>query len=171
MTHRCSILVQSRFLAHLAFLIICLPGVIGASSIASEANVLPQNFKASVGGFLGTTSVELREGALYYSLTYATQKTETVMVTPTVQQWREFRRALDEVNVWQWGTNYPNPGGVYDGTQWSLDIQYYDRALKTRGDNNFPGRKGKRSGSPKATKAFSAYTTAVKRLLGGKEFQ
>jgi len=46
-------------------------------------------------------------------------KDQAVKVTPTDQQWREFRRALDNVSIWQWRTNYPEPG-FCDGTQWSL---------------------------------------------------
>jgi len=145
--------------------------VITSPSFAAETNAAPQSFRASIGGFLGVCySVELREGSLYYLAADAPQKAQTLKLTPTSQQWREFRRALDDVGVWQWRTNYPNPG-VYDGTQWSLEIRYGDRTLKTQGSNNFPGRAGKPSGSPKETKAFSAYAAAVKRLLGGKEFQ
>ena len=145
--------------------------MIATSSCGAETNAVPKSFKASIGGFLGPRySVELRQGTLSYSAANGSRKTALKEVVPTAEQWREFRRFLDRINVWQWHTNYPNPG-VDDGTQWSLDIQYPDRALKTQGDNNFPGREGKANGSPKMTKPFGSYTAAVKKLLDGLEFQ
>jgi hypothetical protein len=154
-----------------AMVFVCLGAIIPNSSVAAETNNVPESFTATIGGFFGTSyGVELRDGSLFYSVTSGSQKSKTVTITPTTQQWQEFRRALDDVKIWQWRTNYPNPG-VFDGTQWSLSIQYHARTLKTQGCNNYPGRTGKPNGSPHVTKEFSAYTAAITRLLGGKEFQ
>lgn len=142
------------------------------SSLAAETNTIPQSFRTSIGGFLGATySVDLRDGILYYSAADGRKTNQASKIIPSTQQWREFRRALDGVSIWGWRTNYPNPGGVYDGTQWSVEIRYSDRSLKAGGDNSYPGRGGKPSGSQKSTKAFSAYTAAVSKLLGGKDFR
>lgn len=163
--------MNRRIAIQLVAAIISLRAVALCSSFAAETNAAPQSLRTSIGGFLGTSySVELRDGSLYYSAADGARKTQPIRITPSAQQWREFRRALDGLGIWQWRTNYPNPG-VYDGTQWALEIRYSDCSLKTQGDNNFPGRGGKPSGSPTGTKAFSAYTTAVRKLLGGKEFR
>src|SRR5437667_1580778 len=112
---------------------------IAAPAFAGQTNAVPEKFTASIGGFLGATyGVELQDGNLLYSAAYAPRKTTSIKITPTAQQWREFRRALDEISIWQWQTNYPNPGGIYDGTQWALEIKYQDRTLRTQGNNNFP---------------------------------
>ncbi len=153
-------------------LLLMVSAVALCSTFAAGTNTIPQRFRSSIGGFLGATyNVEFRDGLLYYLAAEGLKKNQPVKITPSVQQWREFRRALDDLNIWQWRTNYPNSRGVRDGTQWSVEIEYSDRFLKTQGDNNFPGRGGKPSGSPSYTKAFSGYTTAVRKLLGGKEFQ
>ena len=142
------------------------------ATFAAETNTIPQGFRTSIGGLLGTTySVEFRSGVLHYSAADGLKTNQVVQVTPSAQQWREFRRALDDLDIWQWRTNYPNSRGVRDGAQWSVEVAYSDRSLKTQGNNNFPGRGGKPSGSPAYTKLFSGYTAAVSKLLGGKEFQ
>jgi len=152
-------------------MVVIVSAVALCSSLAAETNSIPQSFRTSIGGFLGAAySVEFRDGILYYSAADGPKKSPPVKITPSAQQWQEFRRALDNLRIWQWHTNYPNPG-VYDGTQWSIEIQYSDCSLRAQGDNNFPGRGGKPSGSPKGTKVFSTYTAAVSKLLGGKEFR
>lgn len=152
------------------FLLFAAP-VIGAD----ERSQVPTRFTAGIGGFLGASySVELRDGALLYTSYTALeggrreQKQETL--TPTAAQWRDFRRTLDALKVWQWRTNYPNHG-VSDGTQWTLDIAYADRSLTTRGDNNYPDGTRKPSGSDNSTKTFKRYLAAIRKLLGGKNFE
>ena len=68
--------MNTRILNRVASVIVCLGAVIPTSSFAAETNAVPESFKASIGGFLGTCySVELREGSLYYSAAYPPQKT------------------------------------------------------------------------------------------------
>ena len=162
---------MSASIKYLALLIVSLGTGLSTKALGAETNFFPRNFTASIGGFFGTTySVELREGALFYFAADAPDKAVSAKVTPTAKQWREFRRSLDEIKIWQWRTNYSNPA-VRDGIHWSLDIEYDDHELKTGGSNSFPGRGGKQTGCSEQTRAFSAYTAAVKRLLGGKGFQ
>jgi hypothetical protein len=141
---------------------------------ADERSQVPTRFTVGIGGFLGASySVELRDGALLYT-SYTSpeggrrnQKQETL--TPTAAQWRDFRRTLDDLKVWQWRADYPNHG-VSDGTQWSLDIAYADHSLTAHGDNNYPDVTGKPNGSSDSTKTFNRYLAAIKKLLGGKSF-
>ena len=144
-------------------------------SLAGEPDVMPKKFSAIIGGFLGSThSVELRDGALRYiekKPTSAGNGTlSSATFTPTLEQWQEFRKSLDELNVWQWHSDYPS-GGVKDGTQWSLEIAYTDHVLKSHGDNNYPDASGKPNGKPEPTKDFSRYLAAIKKLIGGRRFE
>ena len=151
--------------------IACLRMLVGASSLAAEPDPAPKRFTAFVGGFLGPCyAVELRDGVLLHSATNTAEKVQFLKITPAPEQWREFRRSLDKLKVWQWRAEYPDPG-VCDGTQWSLEIEFADRVLTSHGSNNFPSAGGKPSRTPEVTKEFAAYQTAVTRLLGGKEFQ
>jgi hypothetical protein len=134
----------------------------------AETNGVPKILEAHIGGPQGPVfSINLREGVLLYSQERG--GAAPVRVTPTGQQWRQFRRSLDVINVWHWRTNYPNPSFIRDGTQWSLKIQYADRTLATQGDNNFPGLGGTPSGKPETTEAFAAYRAAITNLVG-REF-
>ena len=91
-------------------------------------------------------------------------------MAPTETQWVEFRRTLDELKVWRWRTEYPS-NGIVDGTQWSLDIAFADRGIKTHGSNSYPDDAGKSNGEPEPTEAFKRYLEAVRKLTGGKSFQ
>lgn len=139
---------------------------------AAEPSPAPRQFSASIGGFLGPTyQLEWRDGTLTYtSFSPGQTKPKRAKVTPTAAQWREFRQALDDLKVWQWRAAYPSRG-VQDGTQWALEITYADHAIKTRGDNNYPGANGKPNDDPNATKSFNRYLDAVTKLIGGKTFR
>ena len=136
-----------------------------------EPSVVPVHLIARIGGFLGSSySVELKGGSLTYTASGRGQTNVRHMtITPTDAAWREFRQTLDELKVWQWQNDYPR-GGVVDGTQWSFEIAYSDRALKSQGDNNYPDAAGKPTGKPEFTPVFNRYLDAIKRLIGGKDF-
>ena len=138
---------------------------------AGEPEENPQKLSARIGGMLGATfRVELSGRTLEYSVTRRRETSAPVKVTPTAEQWREFRKALDEVIVWRWKSDYLNRR-VMDGTQWSLDIAYADRSIKAAGSNSYPDDKGKANGQPQFTPAFARYLAAVEKLLGGKTFK
>jgi hypothetical protein len=63
-------------------------------------------------------------------------------IQPSVEQWQNFRRTLNRLDVWCWQRNYSDPA-VCDGTSWSAEIAYSDRSLVSSGDNCFPGRDGR----------------------------
>jgi hypothetical protein len=138
---------------------------------AAEPSAVPTHFVARVGGFLGSTySVELKDGTLTYTVSGRGQtNVRHATITPTETDWREFRQTLDELKVWHWQSDYPR-GGVVDGTQWLFEIVYSDRALKSRGDNNYPDASGTPTGKPEFTPVFNRYLGAIKKLVGGKDF-
>jgi hypothetical protein len=138
---------------------------------ASETSTVPTRFVARIGGFLGSSySVELNGGTLTYTASGRGQTNiRHTTITPTDAAWREFRKTLDELKVWQWQKDYPR-GGVVDGTQWLFEIAYSDRTLKSRGDNNYPEADGKPTGKPELTPIFNHYLGAIKKLIGGKDF-
>jgi len=143
-------------------------------SFATEPVIIPKKFSAVIGGFLGSTYiVELRDGALHYTAKRETSVgygESSTTLTPTLHQWQEFRKSIDELNIWQWRADYPSQG-IQDGTQWSLEIAYPDHALETHGDNNYPDASGKPNGKPDSTKTFDRYLAAIKKLIGGRSFE
>jgi hypothetical protein len=117
-----------------------------------------------------TYEVQLQEGGLQYTRLGGGQKPRHVRVRPTIEQWREFRRELDGIGVWRWRAHYSSPG-VSDGTQWTLDVVYPDRAVSAQGNNDYPAATPDASGVSSGSKAFTRYLKAVQRLLGGRAFE
>ena len=139
---------------------------------AGEPSAVPSHLVARIGGFLGSTySVELKDGTLSYTASgRGRTNIRHATITPTEAAWREFRQTLNELKVWQWQNDYPR-GGVMDGTQWLFEVTYSDRALKSRGDNNYPDAEGKPTGKPEFTSVFNRYLAAITKLIGDKDFR
>jgi hypothetical protein len=148
----------------MAMLMLC-----SRSLIAGEANAIPQRFHARIGGFKGSCEVQLQDGRLQYALSGRGHKSHRE-VQPTPEQWRAFRRELDAIGVWRWRAQYVNPR-VCDGTQWSLDVAYSDRAVKSQGSNDYPQATSDPLSVPAGSEMFTRYLKAVQRLLGGIAFE
>lgn len=146
----------------------------GAATLLSSAEPapVPEKFNASIGGFGLSYTVELRNGVLLYTENDFRRGKPVApqRITPTPEQWREFRRTLDAAGVWNWQKRYPSAGTV-DGTQWSFAVAYGGRVSNSAGDNNYPGTDGKPTGDPMPTKTFERVRAAISALLGGRKFQ
>ena len=149
-----------------AAVLLCSP-----SLFAGETNAIPERFHTRVGGFMGHTyEVQLQDGVLQYATFGRGHQAEHAVVRPTSEEWREFRRELEAIGVWRWRAHYETPG-VADGTQWSLDVAYPDKAVSSQGNNNYPGAKADPGGVPSGSKEFTRYLKAVQRLLDGRAFE
>jgi hypothetical protein len=141
-------------------------------AILDDEDVVPEEFRASIGGYLGgSRTVELREGSLYYWTEFAGAKSEPEKITPTEAQWGEFRSALNGAKVRQWRTDYGNPAGILDGTQWSLELKYARNSITTKGDNNYPGASINADSRLEPGALFRLYLDAMRQLLGGRDFR
>jgi len=131
-------------------------------------NHCPDIFIASIGGYMGKSYVvEWQDGQLGYKVFRGSRKPKpTRKHKPSDEGWQEFWAGLDRIGVWDWEPNYTEPGTV-DGTQWSLEIDYNDRKLKTGGSNAYPGKSDIGRYSPE----FEAFLKAVQALGGGWEFE
>ena len=127
----------------------------------------PEQFKASIGGYFGVSyHVELQGDSILYSSS-ASGRTGSLfeepqalalpdVITPTAEQWQTFLKTLDRVEAWDWQERYVNPD-IMDGTQWSVDLIWGDRQVKSSGSNDFPAE-------------FKAFCKAITALLDGREF-
>ena len=124
----------------------------------------PTVFSVSIGGYMGNSySIEKTGNTLlykYYDYGYELKATETIL--PSCSQWKSLGRTLDKIGIWEWETEYPNPG-ICDGTSWSVEIEWGDKKILTHGDNNYP------DGNYDSNE-FQAFIRAIRRLIGGKEF-
>jgi hypothetical protein len=76
---------------------------------------LPTRFSAYLGGcFSVSYDFELLDDALCVR-EGEPPDLKSVQFRPSPEQWAAFRRSLDEINIWCWRSEYPNPG-VLDGT-------------------------------------------------------
>ena len=77
----------------------------------------PSRFSASIDNFgRHSYAVELRDGKLVYSDATPKSVAQPITITPSPEQWREFRRALDAIGVWAWHESYMPNEPVFDGT-------------------------------------------------------
>jgi hypothetical protein len=131
---------------------------------------IPSQFRARIGGYMGAIyRVELRGNSLRYTYWLTGVKHQPITITPTAEQWREFRAALEQAKVWRWKATYASPG-IVDGTQWSLELKYADRSITTKGDNNYPGDSADAESHGNPGHLFRLYTDAMNKLLGGRNF-
>jgi len=122
-------------------------------------------------GFMGSADgVVLQDGILVYTQYASNEVKHRKEIRPSPEQWRQFRQALDAINVWRWQARYPNPGGVADGLRWEIDLTYADRKLHVEGDNNYPDENGRPVNASQQTKAFQSLRSAVQALLGDSSF-
>jgi hypothetical protein len=132
----------------------------------------PSRFSASIDNFGGHTySVELRDGRLVYSDTTPKIAAEPITITPSPEQWRAFRSAMDTIGVWTWHEKYMPNEMISDGTSWSLSLRYPDRSIVTGGGNCYPDAHGDPTGVPLRTPAFRQFEAAIEALLGGRSFR
>ncbi|MGE5597926.1 MAG: hypothetical protein ACM3XS_00930 [Bacteroidota bacterium] len=86
------------------------------------------------------------------------------IVDPAPKAWSRFRAALDRLGVWDWRAEYYTQ--ACDGTSWAVKIRYPDREIESSGSNGYPG-----SGGADESEEFAELLTAVRDLLGGREFR
>jgi hypothetical protein len=138
------------------------------------ANALPERLSVSIGGHFGTSySVCLEGTALTYECTKSVEsfplkwESRSKQIQPSNERWQVFRAALDRIDVWRWQTEYFEP--VCDGTGWSAEIVYSDKAVSSHGSNCFPGRDGRPVSIVDRTKGdtFERFCLAVSALVGG----
>lgn len=137
--------------------------------------IKPLGLEFWIGGYSGPNhSVKLVNGVLKYELhehRYQDSPVKELEIIPTHRKWLNFRKKLDEIDVWQWKHDYPNPG-VCDGTQWELEIDYGVKKKNCSGDNAYPGWEGIKIVDDATVmkddpNEFDAFLHALKLLLGG----
>lgn len=143
---------------------------------------LPTSLKLFIGGriFPPNYWIELQGDSLTYrAQTYddpgKSLKETSRIVKPTPDQWRQFWKAMGEIGVWGWKSDYDLPG-VADGTFWAAELSRGRQTIKSRGQNNYPGAirqvlPGSDIPLIEQGPTFKKYLSAVETLLGGAPFQ
>jgi hypothetical protein len=136
---------------------------LGANSMDTSSSK-PSTLSIAIGGYTGNSyAVELSaDGLIYRSLRYGYEANETLTIVPDRVAWERFRRALDDLGVWDWAPEYSRPG-IFDGTNWHVEIVWGERSIHSHGMNGYPG------GSDDS-QLFSRFLSAVRALVGGRDF-
>jgi hypothetical protein len=151
---------------------------------------LPKRLCISIGGFFGPSyEVRFKKGRLTYTYWPPRESFSRDLegppepewrellglkplpkpeeIQPFTEQWRNFRKTLDRIDVWCWKCNYSD-SNICDGTGWSAEIVYSDQSIVSSGDNCFPGRDGRAmpvtDGGSDNT--FEKFCRAVAQLIG-----
>ena len=56
---------------------------------------------------------------------------------PSEAVWKEFWKDMDQDTIWSWIGSY-GAGASSDGRSWSLEIEWGNKKLRTKGENRFP---------------------------------
>ncbi len=139
---------------------------------ATEQICTPSHLSTRIGGLFGKSFEVVLAGS---ELTYTAYDpgrvvSERSTTRPSAAQWCEFRRLLDQIDLWNWQAEYVN-GAVMDGTQWALELSYLDHSIKAWGSNNYPDTDGTPGTQIEPTETFSRYLRAISALVGNKEFR
>jgi hypothetical protein len=121
----------------------------------------------NIGGFEAEGfDLRLSRGRIHYRRTVGPcPGPEPQVIRPTEEQWRQFWLEVDRIGVWAWLPEYVNPN-VLDGTQWSLELRYGERKVKSEGSNLYPGSTGI---DYSANSPFAQFLRALATLTGQPE--
>jgi hypothetical protein len=111
-----------------------------------------------VGGWPVGYSVVLEDKVLVYKKTTNEGDTTGKRITPSSSAWSRFWRACQKIGISKWKSNYEPEYFVCDGTGWEFNIQGPELTYKGKGNNEFPT-------------GFVSFLSAVRKLLGGLEFE
>src|SRR5688572_19134347 len=87
-------------------------------SRAAETDHLPKKLVAFSGGYwTDFYHVELAGDTLLYWRGGPDDRKSAEHIKPSPEQWREFRRELDSLDIWRWRSDY-STRAIYDATAW-----------------------------------------------------
>lgn len=94
------------------------------------------------------------------------------IIKPSEEQWDTFLERIEELRVWDWKESYH--ANILDGIQWSIEMSFDDRSIKSWGNNCYPAyhdneKLGSQEG--KRTQLFNNFLGAVSELIGEKFYR
>ena len=124
----------------------------------------PNTFKFKITEILHyrRQSVEFSGSEVLYEIFYL-YKSITRIFRPTEEDWIEFWKKINDLDVWGWEESYHNL--CLDGEDWSLSIEHEGKSISSEGGNAYPGVKGIGYG-----KVFTNFLQAIDSLIGEKLF-
>ena len=103
--------------------------------MSKSVQPIPIKFVYEEGGFGVSSKLELVNGTFYETPQF--EKVTRRRKEPSLEKWISFRYLLDHLNAWKWKPHYSNQS-IFDGTQWSLEVEYGDAKISCSGSNSYP---------------------------------
>jgi len=109
----------------------------------------PDKFKIRYSCFTLTlfNSVTFEEDKILFNSFYS--KNESF---PDNNSWKKFWEEIEKIDIWNWEKSYVNYN-VLDGCDWSIEIKYNNKKIKSSGSNAWPEN-------------FKGFTQALEDLTG-----
>ncbi len=89
-----------------------------------------------------------------------------IEIEPSEDAWREFRAALDRLDVWSWRPQYEPGESIGGGSSWSFALAWGGAGVESGGWNAYPGP----GGDAEPSAVFIGWCRAVRALIGGRPF-
>ncbi len=122
-----------------------------------EPEGIPSEFEFHIGGDLGASyKVELKNMTIAYTW-YGSGRKGEERLAPDRDQWRSFRKKLDELDFWSWDRRYSDYK-ILDDRSWSAWIDWGPRRVESARGRACPA-------------AFERVLWAVSELIGGRAFR
>lgn len=132
----------------------------------SLLETVPKRLSIGIGGHFGSSfDVELHGAVLTYRHSKPVQNfppewdCRSEQIRPTEERWQAFRATLDRLDVWRWRPEYFEP--VCDGTSWSAEVVYSDKAVLSHAAIAFRGVTGARFRSPTIARTALSLSSAA----------
>lgn len=77
---------------------------------------------------------------------------------------------MKAVSLRAWKPSYKPDFIVDDGTNWSIEIEHDGRRVISEGDNAYPGDHNPAITSTEPGKRYARFLTALRTLIGNREF-
>lgn len=112
--------------------------IMGSINKSPKSKTEPQVLEFEIGAYESDSyKIKWEDGKLrLYSGFSHGYFEEPGVLEPEEQQWEEFWKALDEIKIWDWASEYTAP--VMDGTGWSLEIMQGKQSIDTHGHMAWP---------------------------------
>jgi hypothetical protein len=137
------------------------------------SEMIPKSFYISIWSYSEGYALRRKWGALHYyrfAIMNGKDLVETKKIVPSLQQWQTFWDKVNELEIWDWKPNYPNPGFL-GSEKWEIDINAGRRRIVSRGEGNYPKQNASLSNTEFGrSRAFLDLIVAVRNLIGGLSF-
>ena len=112
-------------------------------------------------------NLDWKDGSLEYrAYNEHFDPTRMERIEPPLESWNELWQRLEAADIWNWQARYLSPAEA-EGVKWQITLRLGDRAIRSYGDNAFPGGVTAPEGLSAPSPQFETFHQALKHVIGG----